>query len=402
MQHHRVMALLLMLAACDRDDSSEPVLPAPTSGSEDDRDLLLAFVVGQPAYDEKEYEGNGRTCLTCHDAETGTLSIEKINDRFLADPEDPLFKWDGTDDFVSGNDRILEHGTFLIPLDLPSGVTLVEDPEATQVVVARGTPTTVNIALDPVLMVDGREPDLVSQALNAIEGHAQNEREPSLLELLGIEAFQKRAPRFFSRPSLLLYSYSGEHPLLAPQLPQGVTASEKRGRRFFENVPPDIETGAGICATCHGGPMLNASNEFNCPGPFPCEPGLPGVVPKGARFTSSLVSELNLIGNPVQTFEVQTPAGPVLVPSPDPGRALVTNNWLPFPLGDLHSFKTPTLWGVAKTGPYMHDNSLKTLEDVAAHYQQFFVIISTLPGGPAPVFLDDQDLEDMVAFLRLL
>lgn len=28
-------------------------------------------------------------------------------------------------------------------------------------------------------------------------------------------------------------------------------------------------------------------------------------------------------------------------------------------------FKTPTLRGVAQTGPYMHDGSLKTLEDVA-------------------------------------
>src|SRR5699024_10040886 len=123
-----------------------------------------------------------------------------------------------------------------------------------------------------------------------------------------------------------------------PHLPLGFTASQKRGRRFFESVPPNVETGAGICATCHGGPLLNASNQFNCPGPFPCDPAAPGTIPEGARFTSSLVSELNIAGNPVHEFEVQTPAGPMVVASPDPGRALVTGNWAPFPFGDANAF----------------------------------------------------------------
>lgn len=385
----KTLLFATLLFGCDTQD----ILPE----NEEDRSLLLTLI-GKEAYDNETYDGNGRTCLTCHDKETGTLSIEKINERFISNPQDPLFVWDGTDDFVSGNERVLSHGTFLVSRPLPSGVTLASNPSATEVVFARGTPTTVNIALDPVLMVDGRDPDLVQQALGAIEGHAQNLREPHLLELLGIAEFQKKAPRFFSRPELLLWSYSGQHPALAPKLPQGITQAQKRGRRFFENVPPDIETGAGICATCHGGPMLNASNEFNCPGPFPCQPG-PGTVPVGARFTSSLVSELNTLGNPAHVFDVD---GFGEVATPDPGRALVTGNWLPFPLGDLNAFKTPTLWGVKKTAPYMHDNSVETLEDIAEHYANFFIIISTLPGGPPPVFLSEQDKADMVAFLKLL
>ena len=35
-------------------------------------------------------------------------------------------------------------------------------------------------------------------------------------------------------------------------------------------------------------------------------------------------------------------------------------------------FKIPPLWGVKDTAPYFHDNSAKTLEDVAEHYEFFF------------------------------
>jgi cytochrome c peroxidase len=54
------------------------------------------------------------------------------------------------------------------------------------------------------------------------------------------------------------------------------------------------------------------------------------------------------------------------------------------------------LWGVKNTAPYFHDNSAKTLEDVAAHYARFFLTI------PAPVILTDQDQADIVAYLKLL
>ena len=45
----------------------------------------------------------------------------------------------------------------------------------------------------------------------------------------------------------------------------------------------------------------------------------------------------------------------------------------------MNAFKIPTLWGVAQTAPYFHDNSAKTLEDVVKHYAKFFRIVT----GPA-------------------
>ena len=95
--------------------------------------------------------------------------------------------------------------------------------------------------------------------------------------------------------------------------------------------------------------------------------------------------------------------GIIEVTSPDPGRALITgraDDFFPFPPGafdHLNAFKISPLRGIAKTAPYFHDNSAKTLEAVAAHYREFFLIVT---GGT--LFLDDQDLADMVAFMKLL
>ena len=91
--------------------------------------------------------------------------------------------------------------------------------------------------------------------------------------------------------------------------------------------------------------------------------------------------------------------------SPDPGRALITGQ-LSEGLGDQeNAFKISSLWGVAKTAPYFHDNSAKTLEDVVKHYAQFFQLV-TDPDGAGPeqpaLVLTEQEQADIVAYLRLL
>jgi cytochrome c peroxidase len=61
------------------------------------------------------------------------------------------------------------------------------------------------------------------------------------------------------------------------------------------------------------------------------------------------------------------------------------------------AFKIPQLRGVRHTAPYFHDNSAKTLEDVAAHYTRFFSVVTL-----GFVQLTPQDEADMVAFMKLL
>src|SRR5262249_24094610 len=139
--------------------------------------------------------------------------------------------------------------------------SLADDPAARSVAVRRGIPTTLNTpALDQVLMLDGREPDLMTQAKNAIRNHAQSEF-VSNAELQRIADFE-RSSQFFSSPALRRFAHGGP----APELPAGYTESEKRGRRFFiDTAPGGNDPKAGICAICHSGAMLNVTNKFAPP-----------------------------------------------------------------------------------------------------------------------------------------
>jgi cytochrome c peroxidase len=60
-----------------------------------------------------------------------------------------------------------------------------------------------------------------------------------------------------------------------------------------------------------------------------------------------------------------------------------------------NAFKIPSLWGAARTAPYFHDNSAKSLDDVARHYATFFALVS-------PIVLTEEDQRDMVAYMKLL
>ena len=347
---------------------------------------------GRKLFDVETFGGNGRTCRTCHSKKTGTFSPEDAQERLAADPNDPLFLHDGLDDGLSGTTRITDHATVRIEIPLPSEVVLVDDPERRSVILNRGTPTTMNTpALDRLLMYDTREPNLQQQALNAIHGHAQNGREPTAFELDLIKEFQQGDSRFFSSEALRSFANGGP----PPQLPDGTTESEKRGRKMF-NPTFNRETKEGICNICHSGPMLN---QF--------APGNPVGGPPGGRRSNIGVSERNKIGNPVYNFRVTDANGDVVdVRSPDPGVMLITalpapppGSGFPTPprsfFADL--FKIPTLWGVSRTAPYFHDNSAKTLEEVAEHYDFYF---RTAPGLGFP--LTAQDQADIVAFLKLL
>jgi cytochrome c peroxidase len=339
---------------------------------------------GKHLFERETFGGNGRTCLTCHSLETGTVSPEEAQARFAANPHDPLFAHDGSDDGIgNGVSRMLSDATILVEIPLPENVSLADDPEARSVIVRRGIPTTLNTpALDPLLMLDGRDTDLETRARNAIQAHFQSAIDPRERDLQLIAEFQL-TDRFFSSTTLREFARGGP----APELPEGNTESERRGRRFYVDAPFDPAAKAGICAACHSGPMLNQTNQFL---PLPVQPG--------ARFQNVAVSEFNSAGNPVREFIFKNPDGTqTIIRSPDPGRALITGDARAFPGDSLNAFKIPSLWGVRRTAPYFHDNSAKTLDDLATHYARFFEVIT---GGA--VTLSEQDKADMVAYLKLL
>ena len=125
---------------------------------------------------------------------------------------------------------------------------------------------------------------------------------------------------------------------------------------------------------------------------FGTNPNTSGIVKALAAFQRSLIAEPSpfdrflagdkdaLTDDAKQGFElfrgeagcVRCHNGPLLsdgkfyrlgVSSTDEGRAMVTKN-----TADRYRFRTPNLRNIAQTGPYMHDGSLETLDDVVTFY----------------------------------
>lgn len=79
------------------------------------------------------------------------------------------------------------------------------------------------------------------------------------------------------------------------------------------------------------------------------------------------------------------------------GRYLVTGNTL-----DLGAFRTPSLRNVELTAPYFHDGSAETLFDVVRFYVRGGNDNPTKTWELVPVELTDEDINDLVEFLKSL
>ncbi len=68
---------------------------------------------------------------------------------------------------------------------------------------------------------------------------------------------------------------------------------------------------------------------------------------------------------------------------------------------DIGAFKTPTLRNIAVTGPYMHDGSMKTLEEVMELYNKGGEKNPFL-GSVRVLDLTDQEIKDIIEFMKAL
>jgi len=83
-------------------------------------------------------------------------------------------------------------------------------------------------------------------------------------------------------------------------------------------------------------------------------------------------------------------------PNPELGRYNVSKKE-----EDTGAFKTPTLREIEHGAPYMHDGSLKTLEEVVSITTRGASRISGCPADEAAQ-PDKQDKSDLVAFMKAL
>jgi cytochrome c peroxidase len=219
----------------------------------------------------------------------------------------------------------------------------------------RNSPTVINAALQQFQFWDGRAKSLEEQALGPIQNPIEMNMplEAVVARLNGIEGYKTQFQKVFGTEvtsagiGKAIAAY--ERTILSGDAPYdrfkagdqaALSLAAQRGMKLF--------FGKANCVACHAGPNFTDNGFHNI--------GLPGT---------------------------------------DEGRAAISKS-----LGDKGSFKTPTLREIARTAPYMHDGSLKTLEEVIAHY-----IKGGTPGPQVdeelfPLKLSTDDAADLITFLK--
>jgi cytochrome c peroxidase len=228
--------------------------------------------------------------------------------------------------------------------------------------VARRAPTLFNRAYGTAFFWDGRELTLEEQALRPIEDATEmGSTVAAVLDRLRADATYKaqfeaaftegvtaanlgRALASFER--VLLRGDSAFDRFRRQGKTEALTAQERHGLWLYESK--------GRCWRCHS----------------------------GANFTDESYHNTGVSWGKI-------PA--------DFGRSAVTKKE-----ADRGRFKTPTLRGVVLTGPYMHDGSLTSLEDVVEFYNRGGGANPNLDPVLAPLNLSKDEVRDLVAFLKAL
>lgn len=315
---------------------------------------------GKQVFFHETFEGNGRTCATCHDPRNEfTMSPELAQKRYEADPDGPLFRPEDSDD-GRGYDytTLLTRAVFRVRIPLHPNVTNVDDPTNRTITVWRAAPSIVNVALTAPFLQDGRAETLQQQALGAIRDHFDPMRPVFPKELDALAVFENEL--FYPQRLRSLLDTTDPVPKEPGFSVPATNPAALRGKAVF-----DLH-----CRICHDGELFD-------------DPSNPSV----SRFANAFVSDANVPRFPLMRLAFRQPDGSEAVAyTPDPGRAAITGDLL-----DLNAFDTPSLRGIKHTAPYFHDHSAATLTDVVNHYNNHFQFR-----------ISNDERDDLVAFLELL
>lgn len=223
----------------------------------------------------------------------------------------------------------------------------------------RSAPTIINSAYQKFQFWDGRAGSLEDQALGPIANPIEMNLpiEEAVKKVAAIEGYSKKFEEVFSAPvnkeNIAKAIAAFERTVISGDAPydrfkagdnSALSAQAAAGLKLF--------TGKAHCSACHSGPHFSDGAFHNI----------------GVAFDAK---------------------------EPDLGRHKLSGLD-----GDKGAFRTPTLREIARTAPYMHDGSLKTLEEVVDYYAK---------GGQKNVYLDeeifplkltDDEKKSLVAFLK--
>ncbi len=224
----------------------------------------------------------------------------------------------------------------------------------------RSSPTIINSAYQHFQFWDGRALKLEGQALGPIQNPIEMDMKLDVLveRLNKIEGYRKQFQAIYktdATPDAIAKSIAAfERTVLSGDAPYdrfkagdkaALSEAAQRGMKVFFNK--------GTCSACHSGP----------------------------NFTDGAFHNLGV--------------GLHKPDAADVGRFEITKL-----AGDRGTFKTPTLREIDRTAPYMHDGSLKTLEEVVAYYDKGGFPNPQLDEEIFPLKLSEQERADLVTFLK--
>jgi cytochrome c peroxidase len=388
---------------------------------------------------------NDRTCGSCHTPEDGfALSGRNAQKRFDEScGNDPLFRVvDGatspTADVSTLAKKRSAYGLLLnkgliriqepIPANAQFELVAVDDPYGNDLsaglnVFRRPLPA-MNLAFNALIMWDGREPDLASQAKDATLRHAQATAAPDDATLKSIVDFETALfttqiqveglgltsskgvsgdPRTLSTQDFFV-NINRDTSTFPPAPTEralttdvfsvfdawtssnvGARASVARGqklfneRQFFDPVGGPTTT----CSECHNAP--NAGSFSGPIEPIPPFGGMRTVLVADAPFRTPDLPLYTVGCSAVGVAAGACKVGDTRQTS-DPGMAFHTGLWR-----DVSRFKAPHLRGVSSRAPFFHNGMSATLADVVEHYD-------TIDN----IGLTDAEKADLTAFLTAL
>lgn len=270
----------------------------------------------------------------------------------------------------------------------------------------RNAPTVINSAYLKSLFWDGRSPSLEDQALhpflNPVEMALPN-HEPILKIVRSDPDYAKAFSAVFGKSGndvtmkeVTQAIASFERTVLSGDSPfdrwyfggekDALSAGAQRGFQVF--------VGQGRCVSCH---VIEQNQALFTDGRFHnigvginrIQADVPRLAGEFLKAKAAGVDVDKAVLTDKKTSEL--------------GRFAVTGQF-----DDLGAFKTPTLRDIARTAPYMHDGSLKTLAEVVEHYTNGGVsnpkdkVNDFLSGGIRPLNLTPAQKADLVVFMTAL
>ncbi len=350
---------------------------------------------------ETPISSNGRVCLDCHrpNANFQIGSILPLNNN--VPEEDPLLKFIDADAQFNPDAKfnLNEFGLILIRPHRFSNFDK-SDPYI-RFNAWRKIPSNFNTVFGHGFAADLREINLQTTDIAASMSHTQLDDVPfkniiGQRRLNDLSAFQSTLisdPRLegLLHPNDSSYSPSYNELIDDPYLTVNLTTpQENKGKELFNKW----------CYTCHNVPQIfsNRSNADNN------NPNIPG---QGYDIG---ISQVNKLGLDYRYYNLDT-AQKELVTVPlkrqngenvnfpittDIGLAAITRRY-----EDLYVFKVPPLRNLEAMGTYMHDGSLRSIEEVVKYFnsEEFR---SSAGGKQFPIYLSPEEEQDLIAFLKRL